>query len=348
MRTQANRAIHYRTKAAMLAGVAVLSLGGCYTYSLEELRNVAPSGTPFQRFLADHYRAYAEQEAREYDWADSSYFATKGLQFAYGNSLPPEDPNDWDIHEPVKTDLLEARKRLMDVLPRTENTIMAEMAAKTQFYYDCWIEQQEEMWQDDDIVYCRDAFERHLQSLYDPNDNAWNSAPSASPSPSPSPALGRMIDEMIIEEEIINAPPSSVATPVRPPKPAYDPNKEAKESVKMPEINSYLLYFAWQASAPNTRVNQLLDELAQDMKDEPDYTIILNGHTDRSGEERYNFDLSNERATNIKRALIQRGIPAERIQTYGFGETDLRKATKDGRLEPENRRVEVYFHEAKP
>jgi len=53
-------------------------------------------------------------------------------------------------------------------------------------------------------------------------------------------------------------------------------------------------------------------------------TVIIHGHTDIIGEEKYNQTLSNNRATEakqiIERALSARGIKGVKFESYGFGE----------------------------
>ncbi len=53
----------------------------------------------------------------------------------------------------------------------------------------------------------------------------------------------------------------------------------------------------------------------------PQTTIRVEGHTDATGPENYNLELSGRRAEAVKNALVQRGVDPRRIQTVGFGES---------------------------
>jgi outer membrane protein OmpA-like peptidoglycan-associated protein len=57
-----------------------------------------------------------------------------------------------------------------------------------------------------------------------------------------------------------------------------------------------------------------------------DATVIIHGHTDIIGEERYNHTLSHDRAMGaqqiIERALTKAGKKGVRFETYGFGEDE--------------------------
>lgn len=73
----------------------------------------------------------------------------------------------------------------------------------------------------------------------------------------------------------------------------------------------------------------------------PDARIEVAGHTDSTGEESYNQDLSRRRAETVRRYLVDKGIPATRLTATGHGETMplADNATRQGRAQ--NRRVEL-------
>jgi outer membrane protein OmpA-like peptidoglycan-associated protein len=48
--------------------------------------------------------------------------------------------------------------------------------------------------------------------------------------------------------------------------------------------------------------------------------IQVGGHTDATGDEAFNLKLSQERAEVVRKSLIELGVPAESIQSTGFGE----------------------------
>lgn len=75
----------------------------------------------------------------------------------------------------------------------------------------------------------------------------------------------------------------------------------------------------------------------------PDYKVILEGHTDSTGSAKYNKKLSEKRAMNVKKALVELGVKSDMITTVGYGEEQpiASNATKAGRAE--NRRVDAKF-----
>jgi OOP family OmpA-OmpF porin len=71
--------------------------------------------------------------------------------------------------------------------------------------------------------------------------------------------------------------------------------------------------------------------------------LIVDGHTDRSGEAAHNLALSRRRATAVLLYLERLGIPAGVVTTQAFGESRPLIETLDGVPEPQNRRVEISF-----
>jgi outer membrane protein OmpA-like peptidoglycan-associated protein len=84
-----------------------------------------------------------------------------------------------------------------------------------------------------------------------------------------------------------------------------------------------------------------LDKVAQSMVQYPDSLIDVYGHTDSTGSDQYNMDLSQRRADAVARYLISRGVSSARLQAKGMGESYpvSDNTTAEGRAR--NRRVEV-------
>lgn len=72
-----------------------------------------------------------------------------------------------------------------------------------------------------------------------------------------------------------------------------------------------------------------------------DTNILLAGHTDATGSDQYNLELSRRRAQSVSDYLTIQNIITERFTVQGYGESDpiASNDTADGRAQ--NRRVEV-------
>jgi OOP family OmpA-OmpF porin len=84
----------------------------------------------------------------------------------------------------------------------------------------------------------------------------------------------------------------------------------------------------------------LLDEIVTIATDCPGSTIGVSGHTDKSGDENANRDLSQARANAVAAYLMAGGVPAYRIEATGLG-SSMPLVTDDSiRARQLNRRIE--------
>jgi len=84
-----------------------------------------------------------------------------------------------------------------------------------------------------------------------------------------------------------------------------------------------------------------LDKLAAFLNQFPEKTLVIEGHTDSVGGERYNQELSERRAEAVRAALAARGVNPSRMAASGCGKAFpvASNGTPEGRQM--NRRVEV-------
>jgi OOP family OmpA-OmpF porin len=109
------------------------------------------------------------------------------------------------------------------------------------------------------------------------------------------------------------------------------------------ETTSYIVFFEWNHATLSKTGAQQVDEVAQALAGESGYEVVLNGHTDTTGLEKYNLTLSKRRAESVEKRLIQGGIDPDVIKIFAFGESDPKVPTADGVDEPRNRRVEIFI-----
>ena len=89
----------------------------------------------------------------------------------------------------------------------------------------------------------------------------------------------------------------------------------------------------------------VLNEVVALLKANPNSKIVLEGHTDSSGEDDFNKLLSEKRTQSIRAYLLANGVDPNRVLFGSFGESKPKflNTTTNGRSL--NRRVEVYFKE---
>ena len=103
------------------------------------------------------------------------------------------------------------------------------------------------------------------------------------------------------------------------------------------------IYFDFDKSDLLPESDDELNRLLEYLKSNPDYNIVINGHTDNFGSEEYNLNLSNNRAKAVANHLMEKGIEPHRITFNGAGSSEpvADNSTPQGRSL--NRRVEFML-----
>jgi len=127
------------------------------------------------------------------------------------------------------------------------------------------------------------------------------------------------------------------AAPPPPPPPAPAPKAEAPP--KGPD--SYMVFFDWDKADVTGQARETLKKVAANAKAGKATRVELTGHADRSGSDSYNLRLSQRRADNVKKVLVEMGLPTDGFTVVAKGEANPLVQTPDGVREPQNRRVEI-------
>jgi outer membrane protein OmpA-like peptidoglycan-associated protein len=78
-----------------------------------------------------------------------------------------------------------------------------------------------------------------------------------------------------------------------------------------------------------------------DVLKEYDTQLTVVGHTDSSGSESYNQQLSERRARAVRDELVRLGVPSSRLSAIGRGEFEPRADNSSTSGRAQNRRVEI-------
>ncbi len=105
-------------------------------------------------------------------------------------------------------------------------------------------------------------------------------------------------------------------------------------------INLHINFENDSYKVQNTSMNKIA-KFADFLQKYKNYHAEIIGYTDSRGSETYNKKLSQKRADEVKRLLIQNGVDASRITAVGMGELNpvASNATVEGRSQ--NRRIEA-------
>ena len=136
-----------------------------------------------------------------------------------------------------------------------------------------------------------------------------------------------------------------VAPPVAPVPAPVAPRPVAPTPPPAPVCNQgpYVVFFEWDESDITPEAATILDNAVSAYANCGMASVMLAGHTDTSGPADYNIGLSERRNDSVSNYLAGRGVPAARIATEAFGESQLRVPTANGVRELQNRRVQIMY-----
>jgi len=133
---------------------------------------------------------------------------------------------------------------------------------------------------------------------------------------------------------LMHTEPDPVQVSVRPPAP---PPPAPLARIEVDEQ----IHFAHESARIRQDSYSVVEEVARIIKDHPEIQRIrIEGHTDRTGNRRFNRRLSQRRAEAVRERLIEYGVSPERLEAQGFGQEQpiADNSSPEGRSQ--NRRVE--------
>lgn len=91
--------------------------------------------------------------------------------------------------------------------------------------------------------------------------------------------------------------------------------------------------------------NEILDHIAQALKNHGEFTKMhVVGHTDSTGDDAHNQELSERRAASVVAALESRGV-SQKLDARGAGETEPACKEETDACHEQNRRVEFIVEQ---
>jgi outer membrane protein OmpA-like peptidoglycan-associated protein len=126
-------------------------------------------------------------------------------------------------------------------------------------------------------------------------------------------------------------PPEVTPAPVAQPAPPAP-----RERMRLDAVNFKFDKYTLTAGAQDS-----LRVIAKTLKDSGDFVFEIAGHTDAIGTDAYNQRLSERRAESVRQFLMKQGIPANRMRTKGYGESQPEADNGSAEGRRQNRRVMI-------
>jgi outer membrane protein OmpA-like peptidoglycan-associated protein len=110
------------------------------------------------------------------------------------------------------------------------------------------------------------------------------------------------------------------------------PVAEAAAPPPPPKVESLTIEFGSGGASLTRTAQAQLDGAARLYRDARPTVMIVSGHSDKVGPEFPNLLLSARRASVVKRALVDRGVPDDRLQLVAVGEAEPTPSSSAGRV----------------
>ena len=282
-----------------------LVLSACSS-SYEKLKIMGSvEGRAFEKNLFIQYKNKAKFEAEQmHDWNSAKLYSEKALLAAKGEQIKPQKLDYWKISQEKINELHIAYSNLMIIYNQAINSDPYHLAIAISSL-DCWAEQQEENWQTWDINRCKNDFLNSMHQIYKNIENE-----------------NKKTKDLELGNKKENNESITIVTK----------NKEEKVL--------QLIYFDFDKSyLSEVSINKIKEFIIKNNTKIEKYLII--GHTDTKGSEKYNRNLSLDRANAVKKIFVESGILESKITILAMGEKNLRVKTLDEVAHPANRRAEI-------
>ncbi len=106
---------------------------------------------------------------------------------------------------------------------------------------------------------------------------------------------------------------------------------------RMPETRT--IYFEYDSDAIRSEFEPVLTAHARFLQNNPDASVVLQGHTDERGTREYNLALGERRAGAVERYLSVQGVSPSQVEVVSYGEERPAARGQNEQAYAQNRRV---------
>lgn len=314
-------------------------------WDVEEVKNLPRPRGEFEAALFDEYIRLGAVERAEADWNDTTFFLNRARRLSRGRYREPTSIVARDLPADSLAELTDARRRLIIALSSSRRWKQPAESARAQAAFDCWMQECEENFQDDDISSCRTAFLAEIEKL-------------ETTKPRTLVVLLPDLDGDIGEIDFTTRSGTQTLSTARSattanksgdmPAPAFELEQASVEKTFGAAIRAqpvpperFIIFFELRSSDLTETSSAHIPHILEAIARHPAAEVDIVGHADRSGTDEYNDALSLRRANEIRQRIIEKVDNTEAVRITALGENNPIAATPDGVVEPQNRRVEV-------
>ena len=118
---------------------------------------------------------------------------------------------------------------------------------------------------------------------------------------------------------------------------------QPQQGRKGPQNVAHIVYFDFDSYTVKASDRPILESHARWLRDNPQQSLVLQGHTDSRGGIEYNLALGQKRAQAVRSDLQLLGAPQQRIEAVSYGKEQLADPGSSDSAHQRNRRVEFEY-----
>ncbi|ANF17061.1 hypothetical protein XW81_01405 [Buchnera aphidicola (Schlechtendalia chinensis)] len=104
-----------------------------------------------------------------------------------------------------------------------------------------------------------------------------------------------------------------------------------------------IVYFDLNKSNINSKFSQILNETVTFLYENPEINVVIEGHADKRGTDKYNIELGKRRANSVKLYLESKGVPSKQISIISYGSTKPVEVGETEDAYSKNRRAVIVY-----
>lgn len=326
-------------------------------WDVEGVPPVAGDTSPYMQALHAEYITLAKAERAEQDWQDTAHFVAQARRVAGGEDPGPEPLDGRNLPSGGLEELTAARQQLMTYLDAGVRDTMPEAAAGAVGGFDCWMQEQEEGHQPEDIAACRVKFNQAMAVLaQQPIAKKPTRKTLFVLLPDEDGAVGEVLVDQDGKKALLDE--AYEAVEAAPDRSGLDNTFIAEDTLVTENFDAairahpltpreFTVFFDFASSAISSEAGSVLAAISEDLTKRQAAEIIIRGHADRAGSNAFNKQLSATRADTvfaaIKDKITGKDGKVVDVSLEPMGEEAPIVQTADGVPEPQNRRVEVVI-----
>jgi OOP family OmpA-OmpF porin len=138
--------------------LAAVTISACAGTELQQARKMQPTGSPYGVELSRGYLEYSREEYNEGDYKESDFAALRSIAAGKGQSVAPAEIGRYHLPADKVGELTTARQRIVTAQGKGGESVAPSDLARAQVMFDCWIHEQEENFEPEEINACRNGY----------------------------------------------------------------------------------------------------------------------------------------------------------------------------------------------